>query len=340
MKIIQCSIIAILIFSASIAWSLTNPPYANIDYAFAYLPAESALIMHGGWGPGAWSHGRSNVWSLANIGWEELPPGNSPQMTHHCGTLDTDRGVIILCGNKIPGSSTNNMTWEYNGILWQKKNDLSAGLKGDVEIAYDSVRKKTVAYVGPGWSDSGMETWEYDGTNWTKNVSATNATAAGDGALMQFDPVSNNIVLITSQDSIWSTNMAETWTYDGVDWTLRVSGYPTNAMLGGLAYDAARGNMVLITTDSETWTWNGADWTFLQPAHSPTPARGFFTMAYDPTRQVCAFYSGEYGSSHPIDTWEWDGSDWSEFVPIPEGGIMLLTLSASFIVIWLRRHSL
>ncbi len=337
MKIIQSFLIIILFFSAVTFADLTNPPYANIDYAFVFLPADSSLVMHGGWGPPDW-HSKSNVWSLSNLGWEELPPAGSPAMTHHCGTLDTERGVIILCGQKNPGTSTNNMTWEYNGTSWQQKNDLSAGLKGDVEIAYDSTRKKTIAYVGPGWSETGTETWEYDGTNWMKIITAHSPAAAGDGALMQYDPISNNVVLITSTNNVFNTNYAETWTYDGADWTLKTAGYPTNAMLGGLAYDAAHGKMILITTDSETWEWNGNDWSLLHPDHSPTPARGFMTMAYDPIREVCSFFSGEYGFSHPIDTWEWNGNDWKEFVPVPEGGIILMILSVSFIVALFRRH--
>jgi len=336
MKNIQFFVIMLLIFSATAYGALTNPPNANIDYAFAYLPAAGALIMHGGWGPPGWQP-KSNVWQLAGVGWSELPSGSAPTMTHHCGALDTLRGVIAFCGKSSPGFSTNNMTWEYNGTLWQEKNTLHSGLKGDVEIAYDSARNKIVAYVGPDWSESGMETWEYDGSGWSRIITAHNPTAAEDGALMQYDPVSNNVVLITSSDNVFSTNYAETWVYDGTDWELKVAGYPTNAMLGGLAYDAARGKMTLLTTDSETWTWDGNDWTLLHPAHSPTPARGFFTMAYDPFRSVCVIYSGEYGSEHPIDTWEWDGSDWAEFIPIPEPGAFGAVISYLLLVLSIRR---
>ena len=313
-------LLILLISSLTISGALTNPPNANIDYAFAYLPSAGALIMHGGWGPPDWQV-RSNAWELANIGWSELPLGNAPPMTHHCAALDSERGVIVLCGKKSPGFSTNNFTWEYNGALWIEKNTLHSGLKGDVEIAYDSARKKIVAYVGPGWGENGMETWEYDGTSWTRIITAHNPTAAGDGALMQYDPISNNVVLITSADDVFSTNYAETWLYDGTDWTLMVAGYPTNAMLGGLAFDSARGKMFLLTTDSESWDWDGCDWTLLHPLHSPTPARGYFTMAYDQSRSVCALFSGENGSLHPVDTWEWDGNDWTEFIPDPEPGM-------------------
>jgi hypothetical protein len=43
---------------------LLSPPPANIDYAFAFFPERSALVMHGGWSEASEWRMRNNVWLL------------------------------------------------------------------------------------------------------------------------------------------------------------------------------------------------------------------------------------------------------------------------------------
>jgi hypothetical protein len=86
----------------------------------------------------------------------------------------------------------------------------------------------------------------------------------------------------------------------------------------GLAYDAARGEVVLFGGQDgsylgQTWTWDGSDWTKLTPAHSP-PARAYLAMAYDAARDQVVLFGG-FGGSYLGDTWTWDGSDWTMRTP-------------------------
>ena len=89
-----------------------------------------------------------------------------------------------------------------------------------------------------------------------------------------------------------------------------------------MAYDQARGEMVVLTTDMATWTLKNNGWVRQIPAHSPAYHElAFFSMDYDPQRQVCAFFGGEsYPQppgplSYPDATWEWNGTDWQVFTP-------------------------
>src|SRR5262245_8173028 len=74
----------------------------------------------------------------------------------------------------------------------------------------------------------------------------------------------------------------------------------------GLAYDAARGNVVLFggqTQDglrNDTWTWDGATWTQHTTAHAPSPRR-YFGMAYDAAHGQVVLFGG-YSLN---DTWTW-----------------------------------
>lgn len=154
------------------------------------------------------------------------------------------------------------------------------------------------------------------------------------GALLTYNPLQGKTLLVVPEPQPGKAGMfvSETWAYDGTDWSMVASGTPSNAFRAGMAYDAARSNVVLLTTDSETWIWNGTAWTPRYPAHSPTPARGYFTMGYDPLRERAVIYSGEAdefpSATYPIDTWEWDGVDWQQFVPVPEPELAVAMMAA------------
>jgi len=85
-----------------------------------------------------------------------------------------------------------------------------------------------------------------------------------------------------------------------------------------MAYDAARGQVVLFGGATrhfeylgDTWTWDGTDWTSQTPVHHPSPRFGA-GMAYDAARgQVVLFGGFRIGG-----TWTWDGTDWTKRGPI------------------------
>src|SRR2546422_7133759 len=87
----------------------------------------------------------------------------------------------------------------------------------------------------------------------------------------------------------------------------------------GMAYDAARGQVVLFggccagDLLGDTWTWDGIDWTQRTPAHAPS-AR-FATMAYDAARGQVVLFGGLYNGTSFDDTWTWDGTDWTQRTP-------------------------
>jgi hypothetical protein len=82
----------------------------------------------------------------------------------------------------------------------------------------------------------------------------------------------------------------------------------------GMAYDAARGQVVLFGgCCGDTWTWDGTDWTQHFPAHSPTPRSGL-GMAYDAARGQVVLFGGS-GEDVVGDTWTWDGTDWTQHFP-------------------------
>src|SRR5436309_145576 len=83
-----------------------------------------------------------------------------------------------------------------------------------------------------------------------------------------------------------------------------------------MAYDSARGRVVLFGGSGlgDTWEWDGTSWT--QRASSGPPPRYKHAMAYDSARGRVVLFGGD-GAAGPYlaDTWEWDGTAWTQRSP-------------------------
>jgi hypothetical protein len=177
------------------------------------------------------------------------------------------------------------------------------------------------------YTDATNLVWELHGTNWSVITSATAPVQCRDGALVQYDPLHRKTVLIGTRGPAegslpTSTSLSETWLWDGVNWAQAAdtNSSPRGAAGGGMAFDAARGEMVLLTMGTmQTWTFDGAKWTRRSPSTAPSPGLWVFDLAYDPVNQLCVFFCGETAQQpllYPRNTWAWNGTDWKKLAPL------------------------
>ncbi len=104
----------------------------------------------------------------------------------------------------------------------------------------------------------------------------------------------------------------ETREWDGAHWLHRpIAALP--ALPIAMAFDAARGVTVALTTDSatlRTFTFDGSTWTERTPPTAP-PMRLGCGLAFDALRQRLVLFGG--GVLQALDdTWEWDGITWQQ----------------------------
>ena len=131
-----------------------------------------------------------------------------------------------------------------------------------------------------------------------------------------FDAARGSLVLFSG-----ATSPADTWTFDGTDWTQEAppSG-PSERYGAAMAFDPVRNRVVLFggrtsSTDvlNDTWEWDGTTWIPRFPAVAP-PARAWHSMYFDTVRQRVVRYGGFGGAGESyqqlFDLWEWDGNDW------------------------------
>src|SRR5205814_519832 len=114
-------------------------------------------------------------------------------------------------------------------------------------FAFDANRKAGVRFGGYGTSGYRDDTWEWDGTGWTRRSPATVPAARSGHSLVQ--DTARGVALLFGGESCTSTcplEFTETWTWNGIDWTkLSPVDSPVGRGGAGFAFDGARGRAVL-----------------------------------------------------------------------------------------------
>lgn len=189
-------------------------------------------------------------------------------------------------------------TWEFNGTAWTEKasfNPTPTITEGDVKIAYDPLHKATVLY-GVDYVNNTSITALYDGNadTWSQLSPTPQPPVFADGALMQYNPSSSGILLLGGVYDNQYNEIDQSWLWNGSIWSRITGAQPENGSAGGMAYDQARGEMVLLSPAMATWVFNGTDWIKEMPPASPPYAdAGYFTLAYQPQWQTALFFGGE-----------------------------------------------
>ena len=96
-------------------------------------------------------------------------------------------------------------------------------------LAYDLVRNRLVVFGGDNRANAMSSTWEWDGVAWSA-PQVTAAPRAANYLQMAFDPFRGETVLYGGFPDSGSAPMADTWTWDGANWTRRQP-----ATFGGVA---------------------------------------------------------------------------------------------------------
>jgi hypothetical protein len=114
------------------------------------------------------------------------------------------------------------------------------------------------------------DTWTWDGSDWTQRH-PVHSPPARYAAAMAYDAATAELVLFGGYGRCQHCAdgfHADTWTWDGSDWTLAAhSRYPEPRAYMQLTYDAADDRVVLfggrdnVYMYGDTWTWSDAAWT-------------------------------------------------------------------------------
>jgi hypothetical protein len=269
----------------------------------------------------------------------------------HAMAYDSDRHRVVLFGGRSLAGVLGD-TWEYDGVDWTQFSPTSSpSPRRRHAMAYDSRRKKTVLVGGHNrlgdtvdaymFSESSTsyqisnETWEWDGTTWTKGPTFFAPIFAQS---MTYDAGRGVTVLYggTRDGNASNGALFYVWEYDGVSWVHRQvgEGYPQLRVAASMVFDPVRNLSTLfggygpsIEGDhkelSDTWTWDGNAWSQVAVA---TPPGALFdqAIAWDTVRNKAILQGGAtiqvfrppaggtyYSYMSNAGTWEWDGQNWA-----------------------------
>jgi hypothetical protein len=171
-------------------------------------------------------------------------------------------------------------------------------------------------------ADDPLELWAWDSSDW-RLLAADPAGPTWRGwAGVAYGTARGEIVINDGIQSM-SVVFAETWTWDGSQWTQHPGASNAGREAAAMVYDEARANSVLfggaieMRLNGDTWTWDGVEWT-LAASEGPTP-RFPSAWAYDPTGEQVLLFGAheptiEGDSVDRADLWAWDGESWIELL--------------------------
>ena len=309
------------------AWALLSVggPDANyFGHPVAYDRGRGVLVAFGGGQYG------TDTWEWNGSSWTRAGTTGPSSRMYSAMAYDHQRGVTVLFGGSgVDGNGNYGQlgdTWEWDGMTWTLRSTTGPAPRSEHALAYDRARGVVVLFGGQSGdgltSSSFGDTWEWNGTSWTQR-STTGPSLRYDHA-MAYDSARNVTMLFggswwDGSDPYRPTHYADTWEWDGTDWTLRSTSAQVPVRRGNhaMAYDVARGVTVLFggwwddyTAQGDTWEWNGVDWI---PRTSTGPfARDSHAMAFDSARGMTVLFGGITNDrSYFSDTWEWNGAAWT-----------------------------
>ena len=242
----------------------------------------------------------------------------------------TTSGSVVFLGIPYVATPQPLETWTWSPTGWTQ--ELTNGTpRGRFHAAVAAREAQIVLFGGDPLTDTFLsDTWTLDGTTWTEQHPAITpparsraAVAAIGDKVLVFGGVGHLAVGSGTEEG----SLADTWLWDGVNWTQVDTPVAPSARTGAAAA-AVGGKVVLFggcvggdyyacnlqgTNASDTWQWDETTgWTQLWPATSPG-ARNSAAIASFGSKAL--LFGGFAGSGDDVtlgDAWIWDGATWTE----------------------------
>ncbi|MBM4062025.1 MAG: hypothetical protein FJ265_13155 [Planctomycetes bacterium] len=243
--------------------------------------------------------------------------------------FDRGRGATWLFGGylwSLAGSAPQNDLWTWDGTAWTAVTAPAAprpAPRYDVPLVHDTARDRLVLYGGRTAGGYANDTWEFDGAAWTQ-ASPTSTPTSRYAHEMVYDLARGVTVLFGGLDATLANALAETWEWNGTDWTLRTpASSPSPRYAAGLAYDQRNARVLLhggrngSTYPNDTWAYDGSTWTPLPTGGTAAPTEVPTRLCFDPARAEAITARSRAGG---LSTWAFDGTSWRSVVQDPHPG--------------------
>jgi len=324
--------------STSSDWVVRSPastPGPQTGHAMAYDVSRGRTVL---------ADSRSNSTGLVNVyEWDgaagtwsfpSFSAGPDPRLNPTL-VYDASRSRCVLMGGEAQSD-----TWDYDGVAWTRRLNISPGGRDEHAAAYDPINQTVLLHGGLLNSSSPQrDLLEYDGVANTWTMVWSRLTPSPRFLTpTAYDEVGEKTVMygggLMTRPGIVQQVGGGTFMFDGVNWTTpTMTGTPPTMWQGSLVYDSDRRAMILhggllgsggTTASRQTWeltlatnTWSDRT---IQPS-SPSGQRRLHSAAYDRLRHRMVVYGGLNELTVRLgDTWLYDGvtNTWTIVPPGPE----------------------
>jgi len=177
-------------------------------------------------------------------------------------------------------------------------------------VTYDAATRTVVLFGGIDSAQNVLaDTWSWDGTTKTWTQHRPQVSPSARRAPLGYDEAAKEVVLFGGDDPNHGRYFADTWTWDGTNWTQQFPPIaPPARGLASTVYDRTLQLLVLFggaTAKSffaDTWTWDGTFWVKRKP-HTVPPDRYAAAMSYDDVAHDVVLFGGFSSGPARGDTW-------------------------------------
>ena len=213
-------------------------PSGRAGHAVAYDAARTRLVLFGGRATGGVV---GDTWERDDAGWTQVEDSGPRPRQRHGLAFDRARSRIVLFGGDDATGAPLADTWEWDGA-----HGLRSRTPGP---AREPVTRSCSTRRPPGRSCSAAlaapETWAWDGTAW-RQIADTGPAPSTDTALASGSaPASAFLFGGLDLRATPPAPTGLTWELDGAVWTERQDMGPSARAGHAMAYDGARGRIVL-----------------------------------------------------------------------------------------------
>jgi hypothetical protein len=181
----------------------------------AYDPVRRRVLLFGGYATTS-TYTLADTWEWDGTDWNQLNPARSPPgRSSHAMAYDAARARVVLFGGQNAWGPSHMWedTWEWDGTTWSERaTPIRPAARRDHTMAYDSTRGRVVLFGG-NTETSGFviaDTWEWDGTSWSK-ITTASAPEARYVHAMTYDAARRRTVL--HGGGTFYVILGDTWVY-------------------------------------------------------------------------------------------------------------------------------
>jgi hypothetical protein len=294
----------------------TSPPARQLPGA-AYDPVRDRIVLFGGTETSA--DGKTltpvhDTWEFDGTTWKQIG-GEGPVISKPIIAFDAARNQTIMLGLD---NSAVTLMYAYDAVAgtWnQVKPALLPPCVNEGALAYQESNQTLIYTGGVCTNATGVdETYEWDGTNWTK-VTLLLADTRVFGAAFAYD-ADHRVTTLFGGSPVVGLPVSDTWTYASGTW-LSVPDFsrPGPRSLFTFTTDPVNNTIWMyggtddVTTFSDFWRYDSGAWTEVVADGAPVGCLSP-TAALDTDRNklvvVCADAAAVY---------EWDGTAWKTITP-------------------------